>query len=869
MTLKAGTRFGSYEVTARLGAGGMGEVYRAMDTALKRDVAIKVLPESFAADADRLARFQREAEVLASLNHSNIAQIYGLEESDGQTVIVMELVEGPTLADRIAQGPVPADEALDIAAQIAEALEAAHDRGIVHRDLKPANIKLRADGVVKVLDFGIAKAVEPPLASSGADAPVLSTPAMTKTGVILGTAAYMSPEQARGKALDARTDIWAFGAVLYEMLAGQPPFLGEDVTETVAAVLKSDPDWSLLPELPPLVLTFLRQCLRKEPKDRIHHIADVRLALTGKYEAAQTLRAADRATARRRSGIGWALAGLVGLALGAAGVGYWNGGASPPRPPMTIRQLTFRHGLIGGARFASDGEVIVYGAAWDDGPYRLYTTRIDSYQSRPMDLAPADLLAVSKDNTLALSMSRPTADGFLPRGTLAEVSLTGGAPRELDDGVVAADWGPDGQLAAIVRRVDGQSQLEFPVGTVVYRADEIGVPRVSPDGSRVCFQSIFQDLMLAEKGYAARVLIPSVSAVNYCAWKPNGKEVWFTYSPAGSTHVNLDAVSLDGQRRRVLAAFPTFAVLEDVSRNGAALIAAGPLRYSAHGARSPAERELDLGVLDASRVTSLNGAGTDALIVDNRARGTGGTLFLRPTDGSPPIQFGNGMPLALSPDGAWIAALGEGTALIPRADRITLIPTGPGEARTIPLPIEVEFNYANRLGTNPWNIKHPEFSDDGRRLLLPLGRDASGTQRAYVHDFVQGWTKPVTPEGVTGPVVLSPDGRFVASNENDGMFVYAVDTGERREVPGGRDEGMLARWSSDEAFVYLVEPQGAVATIVRRSLQSGEREIVREVRARDPAGVTRFDLWIARDGEAYAYTLDRLLTNLFLLDNLD
>jgi serine/threonine protein kinase len=397
MALAIDTRFGSYEITDRLGVGGMGEVYRATDTALKRDVAVKVLPESFANDAERLARFQREAEVLASLNHSNIAQIYGLEKADDQTVIVMELVEGPTLADRIAQGPVPADEALDIATQIANALEAAHERGIVHRDLKPANIKLRADGVVKVLDFGIAKAVEPPLTSSGAAAPVLSTPAMTETGVILGTAEYMSPEQARGKALDGRTDIWAFGVVLFEMLTGQPAFAGEDVTDTVAAVLKSEPDWSLLPELPPLVLTFLKQCLRKEPKDRPHHIVDVRLALAEKYETAHMLpaTATDGAMARRRSGIGWALAGLVGVALGSAGVGLWNSEPSPAGSSMTIRQLTFRQGAVGGARFASDGQVIVYGAAWNDEPYRLYTTRLDGYQSRPMDLAPADLLAVS------------------------------------------------------------------------------------------------------------------------------------------------------------------------------------------------------------------------------------------------------------------------------------------------------------------------------------------------------------------------------------------------------------------------------------------------------------------------------------------
>ena len=241
MTLSPGTRFGPYEVADEIGAGGMGVVYRATDTNLKRDVAIKVLPESMASDADRIARFDREAKTLAALNHPNIAQIHGLEKADGTTALVLELVEGPTLADRIEKGALPADEALGIAMQIAEALEAAHGQGIVHRDLKPANIKLRPDGTVKVLDFGIAKALEPENLTSGQQSPMLTTPA-TLAGVILGTAAYMSPEQARGKQVDQRADIWAFGCVLYEMLTGQPAFGGEDIPVTLARVLERDTD---------------------------------------------------------------------------------------------------------------------------------------------------------------------------------------------------------------------------------------------------------------------------------------------------------------------------------------------------------------------------------------------------------------------------------------------------------------------------------------------------------------------------------------------------------------------------------------------------------------------------------------------------
>ena len=284
MSLESGNTLGPYTITAKIGAGGMGEVYRARDTKLDRDVALKVLPEAFTSDPDRLARFEREAKVLASLNHPNIGGIYGLEESDGVKALVLELVEGPTLADRIAQGPIPVDEALPIAKQIAEALEAAHEQGVIHRDLKPANIKVRDDGTVKVLDFGLAKAFDPTPAGDSDQSPTL-TAAATQMGVIMGTAAYMSPEQARGKPVDKRADIWAFGVVLYEMLTGRRTFEGEDVSLTLSAVLQREPDWDAIPDdISPVLGSFLRRCLGKDPKRRVHDVADVRLALDGEFE---------------------------------------------------------------------------------------------------------------------------------------------------------------------------------------------------------------------------------------------------------------------------------------------------------------------------------------------------------------------------------------------------------------------------------------------------------------------------------------------------------------------------------------------------------------------------------------------------------
>ena len=337
MALSAGTRLGAYDIVALIGAGGMGEVYRATDTNLKRAVAIKILPESVGADRERLARFQREAEVLASLNHLNIATIYGLERSHGTTALVMELVEGPTLADRIAQGPIPIDQALPIAKQIAEAFEAAHDAGVIHRDLKPANIKLRPDGTVKVLDFGLAKALAPDPSSTAADqvsqSPTISSPAMTRAGVILGTAAYMSPEQARGDFADRRSDVWAFGCVLFEMLTGRRAFGGATVSDTLAAVLRAEPEWHRLPStLHPRLRLLLERCLEKKASNRYQGIGDARMDVQYVLANPHGLvgHASDTSSMGPRRLWPWLAATALVTAI-AVGVGSWVLQPSVPR----------------------------------------------------------------------------------------------------------------------------------------------------------------------------------------------------------------------------------------------------------------------------------------------------------------------------------------------------------------------------------------------------------------------------------------------------------------------------------------------------------------------------------------------------------
>ena len=367
MALDVGSRLGHYDVTALIGAGGMGEVYQATDTKLNRQVALKILPEAFAEDPDRLARFQREAQVLASLNHPNIAQIHGIEEAEGTRALVLELVEGPTLADRIAQGPIQLEDALPIAKQIAAALEAAHEAGVIHRDLKPANIKVREDGAVKVLDFGLAKATEVAAGDDPSESPTTMA-AATQMGMIMGTAAYMSPEQARGRPVDKRSDIWLFGIVLYEMLAGAKPFPGDDVSLTLARVLEREVDWSALPgDLPVRIHQTLRVCLQKDPEQRVRDIAAVRLTMDGAFETAIP-QPREAVAAPRDVGWRWAMPWVAGLVAGSLVTGAIVWRATRPAAPRVVRFAVSSSGtellsISPSSRdlaISSDGRLIAY-----------------------------------------------------------------------------------------------------------------------------------------------------------------------------------------------------------------------------------------------------------------------------------------------------------------------------------------------------------------------------------------------------------------------------------------------------------------------------------------------------------------------------
>ena len=496
MSLAPGTRLGPYEIAAQIGEGGMGEVYRATDTNLGRDVAIKVLPESVAQDPERLARFDREARTLAALNHPNIAQIHGLEKNAGTTALVMELVKGPTLADRIAQGAIPVDEALPIAKQIAEALEAAHEQGIIHRDLKPANIKVRPDGTVKVLDFGLAKALEPasalgaPAGQALSQAPTITTPAMTQAGMILGTAAYMSPEQAKGKTVDKRSDVWAFGAVIYEMLTGRRAFDAEDVSETLAAVLRGEVDWEPLPKnLSPVLGTYIRRCLHKDQKQRVHDIADVRLALEGAFETGGAQAAASVVVPQPvywRRGVPLALAamGLGALVVGLVGWSLWPS----TEPPVVTRS---DYDLPGGQQFGGTAQSVL--AVSPDGRAFVYNAREGLYLRAMGDLAARLIPETEGGGQPVFSPDGQSLAYFdVATSELKRIATSGGAPL-----VIAAtgfpyggSWGPDDTI--LLGQTDGILRVSADGGTPALvipaeAGEQMDGPQLLPDGESVLF----------------------------------------------------------------------------------------------------------------------------------------------------------------------------------------------------------------------------------------------------------------------------------------------------------------------------------------------------------------------------------------------
>jgi len=863
------TRLGPYEITAKIGEGGMGEVYRATDTKLKRDVAIKVLPSEFTADKERLARFEREAQLLAQLHHPNIASIFGLEESGGTRALVMELVEGPTLAERLESGPLPFDESLSISLQIAQALEEAHEKGIVHRDLKPQNIKASIEGKVKVLDFGLAKAIEGDAGSTSEAGHLSHSPTMTRqgtaAGLVLGTAAYMSPEQARGKKVDKRADIWAFGVVLYEMLTGRSLFAGETLSDTLAGVLKTEINFARLPpETPSAIRLLLRRCLERDPRNRLHDIADARLVLEDSLAGRS-----DELPAATAPGRGWksaalwttlAAAGSLAVGLAVGHLATKGTGAGSARSQVSFERLTFRPGHFANARFAPDGETVFLSADWERNERDLFQVRPNAGELA-LGLVGAELLSVSRLGELAVLLPRfETGNAYVQLGTLAVVSASGGTPRKLADGVTGADWAPDGQSLAVLRVAEGMWRLEYPLGTLLYASpNEIFCVRVSPKGDEVAFFEHGVEGRIAvavvDRSGARQVWSAGWPSWWLLAWSPTGDEVWFGAAVGGNAST-LSAVDRRGDLRTLLAA-PGALELHDVAADGGVLAAQIQARNQAFGGRIGGAPERSLTWLDDSRVADLSSDGTLALLSVVSEREPGVTaVYLRSMDGAPPVRLGSGRPQELSRDGKWALAI--------RGDALVALPTAAGEERVL----------AKGLG----QLLEARWMPDGLHVLV-VARDPDGSTRAKLIGFEGDAARTVLERLELRPAAsantrllssVSPDGRFVAAAMASGeIAILSLDGGAPRALPGSGPNDLPVRWSADGRRLFLLDPSQLPARVYAVDVASGQRELWREIVPVDRVGVAGVEaVALTPDATAYIYSYRQYRSDLYLVKGL-
>ncbi len=855
-------KLGPYELIDLLGAGGMGEVYRARDTRLGREVAVKVLPRELASDPERLRRFELEARAIGALNHPNILSVHDLGNADGVVYLVMELLDGETLRERLSGMALPVRKAVDYATQIAEGLAAAHAAHIVHRDLKPENLFVTKDGRIKILDFGLAKLT--PLPSLETTDTVDATRGFgTTPGVVLGTIGYLSPEQVRGEPADHRSDIFSFGAILYEMLTGRRAFRGPTQVETMTAILRHEPEEVSASghDVDPGIERVVRRCLEKSPEERFQSARDLAFNLGELASLSESgVRPSptrSRVSSRRQTWVIAALGAVLAVASGA--IGFLLGGRGQDGVEIDYRQLTFRRGTITAARFAPDGGTVVYSAIWDGGASEVYTTSPGNPESRPLGLEGAGLLGISPSGEMAVSLRLgPPINGFERVGTLANLPLaTSTAPRELIERVRWADWDPRGSDLAVVRLEDGRSRLDFPAGkTILETPSWISHPRVSPDGQRVAFleHPQFGD----DRGFVAVVdrsgdyrRIGGIwSTIWGLAWHPDGKEIWFTGGPEDALAVRrLYAVTLDGTPR-LLAISPGELTLHDVSASGDVLLSVEDRRRSLIGFPKGASHERNLTWLDRSIADDLSPGGDLLLFHEGgKAGAVVGSLYIRALDGSPAVRLAEGYGIRFSPDLKWVVSF---IPTVPRQWR--LVPTGAGSPR--PLDLRA---FASET------VQVLGFAPDSRRLLVWGTTKDGNVRRIYVLDPDTGEYTPLSsaPDFPRGG---SDDGRWVVANDEEGHpWLIPVDGDARRPIAGLEADDQIAGLSADARTVYLAKRSDRQAEVYRLDVETGAREPLYTLSPPGQEGLAGVgNVLVTPDGQHYVYGYTQQLSELYL-----
>ena len=864
MALASGLKLGPYELAASIGAGGMGEVYRAHDARLGRDVAVKIISASFAQDAGRVHRFEQEARAAAALSHPNILAVYDIGTHEGSPYIVSELLEGSTLCDRLREGPLPMRKVVDYALQIARGLAAAHDRGIVHRDLKPDNVFITNDGRAKILDFGLAK-----LTRSDTEVDDRTRTVHSEPGMVLGTVGYMSPEQVRGKDADARADLFSFGAVLYEMASGLRAFKGDSSADILSAILKEEPQdlVDINTSVSPALDRIVRHCLEKNPAERFQSAHDLAFDLETLSSISRSSKELPLPPAPKTRVWLWPVVGVLLLAL--AGAAFFLGHSRRAASMPVFHQLTHRTGTVYEARFTTDGNSVLYSAAWEDSPVELFTSRADSVESRTV--APKTLLAaVSSKNQLAVLLEpRLSAAGSvsLADGTLAVLPLEGGAARPLVQHVNYADWTPDGSELAVIRATPNVSissnLLQFPIDTTIYTPPRgwLSHVRFSPDGKYLAIQEHIPSgddgkLIILDRTGKKIAESPHYDSINSLAWSAN-EEVWFTASP-GADSRSVRAMNLRGQVRDVYRA-PEDLTLYDIAADGRVLLTGDNSHLLLMGgmAGSP---DKDLTWLGWSLAAGISDDGSTVLFGESGpAVGGKGVAFVRKLDrNSPALALGPGLATAISPDGDWVATLDLNVP-----PNVVLLPTGVGK------PVQ--------LTSNGWEYTRSMHWMPDSSALVVSAVQPGHKPRVYLIDVKSKQMQPVLPEGIRGGLP-SPDGKLLLGSDGDIRKTYnlkgevvatVAQVGESSaKLPQLDAREAIDRWSADGKSLFIWNYSG-VPRLDRLEIATGKRIPMYSTIPPDSSGIVSFTYCRASaDGKAHVCSAHRLLSDLFVVNGL-